>query len=131
MKTHSDFNFWYNEIADMPTKDENGEWYDLETGLPFIEREIKKKTLEDIKEEKINALDGEQRDYLRSHDLAKHESFWRRFRNVKSSSIIKKLVEYDLLLNQENDAHKSGDFDRRDSVRDERRRFKVECGVKQ
>lgn len=30
----SHFNYWYNEIADMPEKDEDG-WYDLETGLRY------------------------------------------------------------------------------------------------
>lgn len=30
----SNFNFWYNNIADMPTRDEEG-WYDLETGLRY------------------------------------------------------------------------------------------------
>ena len=29
------FNYWYNEVADMPTL-VNGEWVDLETGIPFI-----------------------------------------------------------------------------------------------
>lgn len=31
----SNFNFWKNEIADMPEQDEKGNWYDLETGLAF------------------------------------------------------------------------------------------------
>lgn len=30
-----DFQRWMNEEADMPIKDENGQWYDLETGLYF------------------------------------------------------------------------------------------------
>lgn len=31
----TNFEFWINEIADMPTKAEDGQWFDLETGLPF------------------------------------------------------------------------------------------------
>lgn len=31
----SNFDFWINEIADMPTKAEDGQWFDLETGLPY------------------------------------------------------------------------------------------------
>ena len=31
---NSNFNYWYNEIADMPEL-VNGFWVDLETGLPF------------------------------------------------------------------------------------------------
>jgi len=34
------FNEWYNEIADMPEK-VDGEWVDLETGLPYEEKDIK------------------------------------------------------------------------------------------
>lgn len=30
----SNFSYWKNEIADMPTQDDKG-WYDLETGLRF------------------------------------------------------------------------------------------------
>lgn len=30
----SNFNYWINEVADMPERDEGG-WYDLETGLRF------------------------------------------------------------------------------------------------
>ena len=29
------FTKWFNEIADMPTKRENGDWYDAETGINF------------------------------------------------------------------------------------------------
>lgn len=29
------FDFWYNEIADMPTQAPDGSWFDLETGLAF------------------------------------------------------------------------------------------------
>lgn len=31
----SDFNKWHDDVADMPYKDENGEWVDLETGFSF------------------------------------------------------------------------------------------------
>lgn len=31
----SNFNFWFDNIADMPTKAEDGQWYDAETGFPF------------------------------------------------------------------------------------------------
>ena len=31
-----DFNYWKNEIADMPTKGENG-WFDLETGISYAD----------------------------------------------------------------------------------------------
>jgi len=29
------FEYWYNTIADIPEKDSNGNWFDLETGLYF------------------------------------------------------------------------------------------------
>lgn len=31
----SNFKEWYNEIADMPTQDDEGKWYDMEDGLYF------------------------------------------------------------------------------------------------
>jgi hypothetical protein len=34
--TIMNFSYWYNEIADMPTKADDGTWFDLETGIPFI-----------------------------------------------------------------------------------------------
>ena len=63
-----DFNFWYNEIADMPQRNEKGEWYDLETGIAFKdyvksnsvkkEKKIPKKYLAMIEEVKrIQSLD--------------------------------------------------------------------------
>lgn len=35
--TNANFNYWYNEIADIPEY-VNGEWVDLETGLPFLQK---------------------------------------------------------------------------------------------
>lgn len=29
------FEYWYNEIADIPAKDENGNWVDYETGFSY------------------------------------------------------------------------------------------------
>lgn len=31
----TNFEYWINEIADMPTKGEDGQWYDAETGHPY------------------------------------------------------------------------------------------------
>lgn len=31
----SNFNYWYDNVADMPTKAEDGQWYDAETGFPY------------------------------------------------------------------------------------------------
>ncbi|WP_311949280.1 hypothetical protein [Halomonas piscis] len=31
----NNFEYWINHIADMPTKAEDGHWFDLETGLPY------------------------------------------------------------------------------------------------
>lgn len=39
----NNFNHWYNEIADMPQKDDQGRWVDLETGL-FFESSVHYKT---------------------------------------------------------------------------------------
>lgn len=33
----NNFKYWLDEIADMPTKDENGKWFDLEDGSYFDE----------------------------------------------------------------------------------------------
>ena len=40
-----DFNKWFAE-ADMPTKDQNGNWYDAETGFAFTEKSVSKKAIE-------------------------------------------------------------------------------------
>ena len=29
------FRYWFNEIADIPTQDKDGSWYDAETGFGF------------------------------------------------------------------------------------------------
>lgn len=29
------FDYWYNEIADIPLQDKNGDWYDAETGFTY------------------------------------------------------------------------------------------------
>lgn len=31
----SNFSFWKNEIADMPEQGDDGNWFDLETGIPY------------------------------------------------------------------------------------------------
>lgn len=31
----TNFEFWINEIADIPTRDEDGQWCDMEDGLPY------------------------------------------------------------------------------------------------
>lgn len=38
-----ELNFWKNEVADMPTRDKDGKWYDLETGIYFSDCVQKKK----------------------------------------------------------------------------------------
>lgn len=30
-----DFQFWYNEVAEMPQQDADGQWFDMETGIYF------------------------------------------------------------------------------------------------
>lgn len=40
--TYTTFQEWYNE-ADMPTRGENGKWYDAEDGLPFDPSRVYKK----------------------------------------------------------------------------------------
>jgi len=47
-----EFNHWYNEVADIPEKDENGNWVDLETGIPFSSKSatVRKIVSEDVKE---------------------------------------------------------------------------------
>lgn len=57
-----DFNTWYTEVADMPTKGVDGGWHDAETGISFLatskrrtprtqlEREVVGWTLKALKE---------------------------------------------------------------------------------
>ena len=55
------FKHWYDEIADMPFQDNNGNWVDLETGIPFkpfkkVRRGLKPDTRSD-KPIKLNDAD--------------------------------------------------------------------------
>lgn len=49
---------WKNEIADMPERDENGEWFDLETGLYFNEKvqEVYKEALNKAKTVEVKKI---------------------------------------------------------------------------
>jgi len=54
------FEFWY-ENADMPRKDKNGKWYDLEDGLYFSdfcekEEKIKRVSKVDVKRKELDEL---------------------------------------------------------------------------
>lgn len=75
------FNYWKNEIADMPTRDDKGNWYDLETGLYFdnslnkkpSEKKVKvvrktklQKEIEEIKSKDWKTLSQEEKNHLYS-----------------------------------------------------------------
>lgn len=117
------FKFWHDEIADMPTQASDGTWYDAETGLAWKSAE-KPRTWIDIRNEKLALCDSGQRDYIASHALAKDQRFWRRFSKVRPRFIVSKLQMFDKLMNDEQAAHESGDFSKRDSLRKERRTLK-------
>ena len=74
----SDFNYWYNNVADIPMRDENGNWYDCESNCEYFsdwllrEPEQSKKEIihEDFREKyKLRKLAGSRKQKLWAEDV--------------------------------------------------------------
>lgn len=130
-----DFSTWYNEIADMPTLAEDGTWYDLETGLPWIMpaskvAKVPKPPVWARRQAEVCANTSEEAKYVSGHLFSSHpsyrEDFWKN--NAKRSIIFlfEKLSEYDKFLSLADQAHKEGLIVFRNSLRKRARFLKTQ-----
>lgn len=55
-----DFNYWLNEVADMPMRDKDGDWFDAETGIYFNQPRPKKAKKEKVEVHPMMNLKLEQ-----------------------------------------------------------------------
>jgi len=116
MSREKDFSFWKEEIADMPTQDDKGNWYDMETGIPYspspksrsalstesiearkyskgfgaksVTGTLKQKNwVEKIRASKLRSLGTDEAIFIAKHDFSTHPKFWINCKNKTGTEI--------------------------------------------
>lgn len=129
------FKEWY-ENADIPEKDKNGNWYDLETGLSYepekterkyvsektkeIRKEVKKtggKSLkgtlkqkewaEKIRLDLFKKFNLEMTDFYSNLSNAQYAKFWIEFRDETVQELEKNMKEFLLILKEVNELNEN------------------------